>query len=140
MRALRAALLLPCCGAALAAPLPPLPAADLCGRIVTQSWVAERHLEAVTGASGSLGRERTVPAHLRVVLGQVTGLSRDLAQRLSRLAGAYSGEVPAGGMLLLLAMERPDRLSGAATLCVTGYKVRGDEGITLTSYAGLTTR
>ena len=140
MRALSAALLVAWLGDAAAAPLPPLPAADLCGRIIAQRWVAEDHRKALPGASGSLGHDRTVPAHLRVVLGEVTGVSRDLAGRLSRIAGAQAGEVPEGGMLLLLGADRPDRLAGAVSLCVKGYALRGDEGITVPSFAALTLR
>ena len=124
----------------MAAPLPPLPPADLCGRILDQAWVPEEHLEAWPGASGSLGRDRSVPAHLRVILGEVTGIPRDLAERLSFLAGASAGEVPDGGILLLLAVDGPDEFTGAASLCVTGYRVRGDEGITLTSFESINTR
>ena len=85
-----------------------------------------------------MGHERIVPAHLRVILGRVTGIPGDLADRLSFLAGASAGEVPRGGMLLLLAVSGPHELTGAVSLCVSGYEIRGDEGITLTSFRSLT--
>ena len=140
MRAIALATFLLPAGAAIAAPLPPLPAADLCGTVLSREWVPEEHRAARPGASGSLGRERILPAHLRVILGRVTGIPGDLAKRLSFMAGASANEVPDGGMLLLLQVEGPDRFADAATLCVTGYQVRGDEGITLTSYLSLTAR
>ena len=126
--------------AALAAPLPPIPAVDVCGTIVDRAWVPEEHLEAQPGASGSLGRDRTVPAHLRVILAEVAGLSGDLAGRLSNYAGARAGEVPDGGMLLLLEVGEPDDFARATSLCVAGYTVSGDEGITLTSFTSFTLR
>jgi hypothetical protein len=140
MRAVALATSLLCGGAAMAAPLPPLPAADFCGTIISREWVPEEHRTARPGASGSLGQERILPAHLRLILGRVMGIPGDLAKRLSFLAGASANEVPEGGMLLLLPAEGPDRFAEAATLCVKGYQVRGDEGITLTSYLSVTVR
>jgi hypothetical protein len=65
---------------------------------------------------------------------EVTGISDDLARLMSKQAGAQAGEVPEGGVLLLLEARGPEDFAGAASLCVTGYTIRGDERITLTSF------
>lgn len=126
--------------AAWAAPLPPLPAVDVCGVIVAREWVAEQHLKAKPGASGSLGRERVVPAHLRVILDDVTGVSHGLAQRLSLMAGAPKSVMPEDGILLLLPVRGPSEFSSAVSLCVTGYMLRGDEGIVLPLFSSISAR
>lgn len=77
---------------------------------------------------------------MRVILGKVTGLSNGLARLMSKRAGARDGEVPEGGMLLLLEVGGSGDFGRAASLCVTGYMIKGDEGITITSFKSFTAR
>jgi hypothetical protein len=125
-------------GSVTAAPLPPMTPVSLCGDVVGAMYQAEQHLDAVPGASGSLGRPRLVPAHYRVVLVHVTGIDAATLRRLTLLAGPRPGEVPKAGVLLLIGAAGRADLGQAAALCITRYRVSGDEGLTLTTYDTLT--
>jgi hypothetical protein len=109
---------------------------DLCGTIRSTTWIAEQHLAAVPGASGTLGQERSVPAHGRVVLQPFDGISPATAHRLSALVGG--SELAADAMLVLVPEVDPARLAAGRRLCLVGYKITGDEGITRASRTSLT--
>lgn len=121
---------------AQAAPLPPHPAVTICGVVVEQSWTPARHEPGRTGFSGSLGRDRTFPAHVRVVLDNYTGIDATVAQRINGLLGApeLSG---IDRVALILPNDNPDLLRGIHRLCVEGFTIRGDEGGTWTAYLRL---
>jgi hypothetical protein len=138
-RALIAALpaLLLLCGQAIAAPLPPMTPVDLCGKVVSATWIESRTLPARPGFSGSLGRKRVVPDHFLVILRDYTGIDVAKAARMSSLVSAEGGN-PAGGRvaILLFGVDR-QALLDAETVCVGGYRIAGDEGITLTTHKSL---
>lgn len=119
---------------AQAAPLPRLDPVDVCGIIRSARSLPEQHLPAVPGASGSLGHDRTVPAHARVLLNPYRGVPRATARKLTRMVGGDA----ARGLLLLLPGVDPARLAAGRLLCVTGYRLRGDEGLTRALRTSLT--
>ena len=122
---------------ARAAPLPPLPAIDVCGAIESYRWSAQVVLSAKPGFSGSLGHRRVFPPRFELVLKDYDGVDPALAARINGLMGyrAESGSAPR--LELLIASPRPHMLDGVPRLCVLGYSLRGDEGGTWTSYRRL---
>lgn len=66
-----------------AAPLPPFPPVNVCGVIVEQSWVPAESVRGQKGFLGSLGHDRTFPAHLRIVLENYTGIDATVARRIN---------------------------------------------------------
>lgn len=124
-----------------AAPLPPFEPVDLCGAIRSIQWLAPMTLPGDERISGSASRDRTWPGRFAVILGQVTGIDASTRQRINDLlsTGADGKQIPIdpGEVLVVLPHEDPERLRGAAALCVTGFVISGDEGGTWTRYTGL---
>jgi len=116
-----------------AAPLPPMEPVSFCGTVTDSTWVEQLDLLAWPGASGSLGHDRTVPAHMRLVLHDVSGIDAETAAQISFLVGIAPDET---GVVVRLDSPYPLRDLTAARVCIKEYRVSGDEGITLTSYAG----
>jgi hypothetical protein len=118
-----------------AAPLSLMEPVSFCGTVVDSIWVAARDLPGLPGASGSLGHDRTVPAQMRLVLQDVSGIDADTAARISFLVGIAPDET---GVVVLLESQYPLLRITAARVCIKDYTISGDEGITLTHHADLT--
>ena len=119
-----------------AAPLPPFPPVNVCGVIVEQSWVPAESVRGQKGFSGSLGHDRTFPAHLRIVLENYTGIDATVARRINGfLSVTELSEM--NRLALRLATDNPELLRGVHRLCIEGFTIRGDEGGTWTTYLRL---
>lgn len=119
-----------------AAPLPPFPAVNVCGVVVEQSWSPSQSVPGRPGFSGSLGRDRTFPARLRIVLENYTGIDATVARRINGFLNATElSEM--NRLALLLPTDNPDLLRGVHRLCIEGFTVHGDEGGTWTAYRRL---
>lgn len=119
-----------------AAPLPPFPPVDVCGVIVEQSWVPAESVPGQKGFSGSLGHDRTFPAHLRIVLENYTGIDATVARRINGfLSVTELSEM--NRLALRLPTDNPELLRGVPRLCIEGFTIRGDEGGTWTTYRRL---
>ena len=139
-RTLIAALLtLLICPALNAAPLRRYPPVDICGTIIEQSWVPAEFRRGRPGFSGSLGHDRTFPAHMRLVLENYTGIDAATAHRINRTLGFADSTTPnpqgaPRRILLLLPTDNRTLLAGINRLCVEGFAITGDEGGTWTHY------
>ena len=127
------------CSAVNAAPLRRYKPVDICGTIVERSWVPAEFRRGRPGFSGSLGHDRTFPAHVRVVLENYTGIDAATAHRINRTLGfadATMPQPPGAPQRLLLLLPTDDRalLAGVNRLCVEGFGITGDEGGTWTHY------
>lgn len=136
-----AALLLGAAVPALAAPLPPVPPFDVCGTVVALGWLPAHREPAIKGMSGSAGVDRSWPERLAVVLDRACTDDPE-ALALSNMfqrgtAGSTGRDLAEGQALLVL----PEVDIGAVTLgrgiCVSGFKVSGDEGGTWTRFGAL---
>jgi hypothetical protein len=124
--------------AARTAPLPPFPPVNVCGVIVEKSWVPAESVPGQKGFSGSLGRDRTFPAHLRIVLENYTGIDATIARRINGfLSVTELSEM--NRVALRLPTDNPELLRGVHRLCIEGFTIRGDEGGTWTTYRQLVT-
>jgi hypothetical protein len=124
--------------AAFAAPLPPFAPVNICGEIAAHSWSEMIEMPGQPGFSGSLDHDRVFPARFSVELISYTGVR---AETVALINGLLSFPNPTGDrLLLLLDSTNPHLLDGAATLCVSGYTIHGDEGGTWTDYDTLTVR
>jgi hypothetical protein len=116
-----------------AAPLPPFPPVNICGVIFEQSWIPTKFVQGRPGFSGSLGHDRTLPAHFRIILENYTGIDATLAKRINGfLSVTELSEMKR--VLLLLPTDNPELLRGVRHLCIEGFVIRGDEGGTWTTY------
>jgi len=125
-----------------AAPLPPFTPVDLCGTVVSHEWQPARFVLGKPGYSGSLGRDRTFPARFRVVLENYRGIDAAAALRINGYLGLPPAQAGAGvsgpaRVVLLLPHADPRFLDGAASICVEGVHIGGDEGGTWTRYRTL---
>lgn len=129
-------------GAAEAAPIPPIGPLDLCGDVAMQSWEPERFVRGKPGFSGSLGRDRKFPARFRVVLRNYRGVDAATAARINGVLSMRTEERGAGEPRVVLLVPHGDArfLEDAASLCVEGYHIDGDEGGTWTRYRTLSVR
>ena len=116
--------------AAEAAPIRPFGPADICGDVAVARWQPRRTVEGMPGFSGSLGRTRTFPARFALVLRNPSGLDAAAMKRLNGLLKATAAPLGAGDgeLLLLVNSDVPGLLDTARRICVTAYRVRGDEG------------
>jgi hypothetical protein len=119
---------------AKAAPLPPFAPVDICGTIVERLWVPSEFRHGQPGFSGSLGHDRVIPAHLRVVLADYAGVDAAVARRINTLLGYTPPSDAHQRVLLRLPTDDPNLLAGVRRVCVEGFAIRGDEGGTWTSY------
>ncbi|MDP3075747.1 hypothetical protein [Bradyrhizobium sp.] len=119
-----------------AAPLPPFPPVNVCGVIVEQSWVPAESVPGQKGFSGSLGHDRTFPAHHRIVLEHYTGIDATTARRINGfLSMPELSDI--NRVALRLPTDNPELLRGVHRLCVEDFTIRGDEGGTWTTYGRL---
>lgn len=120
--------------AAAAAPLPPFRPVDICGAVVERVWVPAEIRRGQPGMSGSLGRDRTFPAHLRLVLESYTGIDAVTARRINFLLGAGAGRGDPQRLQIHPPTDDPAWLTGVRRICVEGFSISGDEGGTWTSF------
>lgn len=126
---------------ASAAPLPPLEPMDVCGIVRSARWLEPLELPPAAGMSGSAARIRSWPGRHVVVLGEVTGIDPADVGRVNALLstsrdGAGSVLAP-GELLLVLTDSDQSRLSSGMAICVSGFRIRGDEGGTWTFHDDL---
>ena len=119
-----------------AAPLPPLPVINTCGAIDTFLWSPETQVPGRPGFSGSLGHQRVFPARFEIVLKNFSGVDASLAQRINGIM-SYRPATTTPRLKLIIASGDRHKFDHARRLCVSGYRVRGDEGGTWTSYRRL---
>lgn len=127
------------------APLPPLDPVTLSGTIETVKWVKARLVRGRRGATGSLGRDRTFPAHFVVVLGDYRGVDSDQARRLNGLVGAgwQNPILPAAKprrLTVWINSDDPGWLRPGMAIRIAGYRITGDEGGTWTRHGGVEIR
>jgi len=124
----------------LAAPVPQIGPMTIEGTIREISWSADRFVRGKRffrdgkwySASGSLGRDRTIPARYTVTLTGTTVVSEETADTALSFR---SGTV----ILAVLNHPRDDRfLRKGMRIIIRGYTVRGDEGGDWYSCSGLT--
>jgi hypothetical protein len=125
-----------------AAPIPPVGPFDISGTIGEIQWVPEQQVPGQPGFSGSLGRDRLVPAHFVVLLVNFSGVDANNAVRMSRyiIPDAYGNSNPSGMppyIILKLNFKDSNFLSVGKKIKVRGYVVRGDEGGTWTFFTGI---
>jgi len=126
---------------ALAAPLPPLPPVDLCGRLVYLDWLPPAFAPAEPGFSGSIAVDRRWPGRTVAILANVcTDDAATVAlanQFLQGSSGGAESYLDPGEALLVLPQDAPSGLTPGRTICVTGFAVSGDEGGTWTRFENL---
>jgi len=125
-----------------AAPIRPMGPFDITGTISEVQWVPEEFRKGKPGWSGSLGHDRTIPAHFLVKLIDYDGVAAEHAITITRYISfnAYGDKNPSGmPPFVILKINSKDKtfLKSGMKIQVTGYSVRGDEGGTWTSYSGI---
>jgi hypothetical protein len=94
-------------------------------------------LPARPGFSGSLGRKRVVPDHFYLILRDYTGIDAAKAAKISSLVATENADWAGGRVAILLFGVDRQALLDAGTVCLGGYRIAGDEGITLTTHTSL---
>lgn len=117
----------------LTAPLPQVDGVAIVGTVVESSWVPARKLKATPGFSGSLGRDRVLPAHLVVTLSNFEGPKAKRARMLNAFVGASAenppdGSAPPKRIVIWINSEKRITLAAGTRIRVRGYRVTGDEG------------
>lgn len=117
-----------------AAPLRPFGPVDVCGEIVVFRWHEAQSAVGRPGFSGSLGRDRSFPARFGVVLKRHRGVDPESVGWVNGALRGASGDLPtaAGELILVVSGDDAALLEGARSLCVHGFRIRGDEGGTWT--------
>ncbi|MHB8901465.1 MAG: hypothetical protein ACYC6Y_22165 [Thermoguttaceae bacterium] len=131
-----------CLTAVWGVPLPPMEPVTIEGSVAEADWHPSRYLEGKPGFSGSLGKDRTEPAHFVVKLDDYRGVNTATAWRLVRTLGV----VPAKGAsekqppkYLVVRLDHKDSkaLKKGIRIRIVGYRISGDEGGTWTHYEEL---
>lgn len=127
-----------------AAPLPPFEPLDLCGTIRTAKWLPPMTIAAVPGMSGSAGRDRSWPGRYVVILGEVEANNLPAIERINALLGSSADgqglQPSAGEVILVLPVKEGQSLAMTDAICVTGFRIGGDEGGTWTYFNSLEVR
>ena len=114
------------------APLPPVGKADIDGVIETARWEPAKKLKAIRGMSGSAGRDRTLPAHLVVVLKNFSGPTARQAAMMNSFVGASQADANRTAMPSRLTVwingDEPGQLRAGMRIHIGSYTVSGDEG------------
>jgi hypothetical protein len=150
MKKIRCIIMLACtvllnCAPLCSAPIPPAGPFDIAGTISEAQWFPAEHIRGKRGMSGSLGHDRMVGAHFVVRLVNYRGVAAEKAIRITRYVSfkAYGDKNPSGmPPFIILKIDSKDKnfLKTGMKVRVTGYTVRGDEGGTWTSFAGISTQ
>ena len=125
-----------------AAPIPPAGPFDIAVTISEVQWLPAQHIRGKRSMSGSLGHDRVVAAHFVVRLVKYTGVTAEQAIRITKYISfmAYGDKNPSGmPPFIILKIDAKDKnfLKTGMKVRVAGYTVRGDEGGTWTSFAGI---
>lgn len=129
--------------AIVAAPLPPMQPVTIEGSISQVQWTPETKIKGRPGFSGSLGIDRSVPAHFRVTLVDFRGLETALAWRINGIMSDSSSNPNADRrhspphLILQLNDKDPQTLKPGMRIRVSDYVVSGDEGGTWTRFTKL---
>jgi len=129
--------------AASAAPLPPMDPVTIEGTISQVQWMPDTKVKGRPGFSGSLGVDRTVPAHFRITLIDFRGLNKDMAWRINGIMSDPSSNPnadrgqPPPHLILQLNDKDPHALKPGMRVRVREYVVGGDEGGTWTRFTKL---
>jgi len=129
--------------AAFAAPLPPMDPVTIEGMISQLQWTPATKVKGRPGFSGSLGVDRTVPAHFRIKLVDFSGLEKDLAWQINGIMSDPSSNPNADRrqspphLILQLNDKDPQALKPGMRIRVHEYIVNGDEGGTWTRFKKL---
>lgn len=129
--------------AVVAAPLPPMDPVTIEGTISQVRWTPDTKVKGRPGFSGSLGVDRTVPAHFRVTLVDFSGLDKALAWQINGIMSDPSSNPNADRrqspphLILQLNDQDPQALKSGMRIRVRDYVVRGDEGGTWTRFTKL---
>lgn len=125
-------------GILCAAPLPPLGKITITGTIAKASWVPAGSLKGRKGLSGSLGRDRVIPAHFVVTLYDYSGPT----VRQSWMMNGFMSFSTAGtedrsklppALVVWVNSEESKFLHVGMQIRLVNYNVTGDEGGTWTS-------
>lgn len=125
---------------AAAAPLPPMDPVTIEGTISQVQWSPDTKVKGRPGFSGSLGVDRTVPAHFRVTLVDFRGADKALAWRINGIMSDPSSnpnadrQRPPPHLILQLNDQDPNALKPGMRIRVRDYVVSGDEGGTWTRF------
>ena len=120
-------------GSLLAAPLPPMNAVNITGTVIKATWVPAKKLKAMPGLSGSLGRDRVLPAHLVVTISEFKGPTGRQTRKLNAFVGepaenpSDESAIP-NRMVIWINSEKKLTLAAGTRIHVRGYRVTGDEG------------
>jgi hypothetical protein len=112
----------------------------VCGTVVSRSWHASTAHRGRPGAAGAQRFDRTVPAHLRVVLADYTGLDAASARRINLMVAFAEKADPPQRVMLHLVTDTPDFLKGARAICIEGLQVSRSEGGLVTRYTRVVVR
>lgn len=129
--------------AAFAAPLPPMNPVTIEGSISQAQWSPDTKVKGRPGFSGSLGVDRTVPAHFRIKLVDFSGLDKAVAWRINGIMSDPSSNPnadrrqPPPHLILQLNDKDPQALKPGMRIRVREYVVNGDEGGTWTRFTKL---
>jgi len=135
------------CWAALAgisilssAPLPPLGKTDVTGTIEEARWVPEASLKGRKGFSGSLSRDRVIPAHFAVTLRDYAGPSARQAWMMNGFMGVMTDGTedrskPPPTVVVWVNSGDRSYLKAGMRIRLIDYTVTGDEGGTWASCA-----
>lgn len=127
----------------VAAPLPPMDPVTIEGTIAKLQWSPDTPVKGRPGFSGSLGGDRTVPAHFRVTLVDFSGLDKALAWQINGIMSDPSSNPNADRrqspphLILQLNEQDSQALKPGMRIRVRDYDVRGDEGGTWTRFTKL---
>ncbi len=125
---------------AFSAPLPPMDPVTIEGTISQVQWSPETKVKGRPGFSGSLGVDRTVPAHFRIKLVEFSGVDKALAWRINGIMSDPSSNPNADRrqlpphLILQLNDDDPHALKPGMRIRVRDYVVSGDEGGTWTRF------
>lgn len=124
------------------APLPPMQPVTVEGVIERLQWSPETKVAGHPGFSGSLSRDRVVPAHFRVAIVEYRGIEAEEAWRLNGImsdpsVSSANRDRPPRHIILQLNHDDPHALVPGTRIRVQGYVVAGDEGGTWTRFQAL---
>jgi len=122
----------------VAVPLPPLGKVDVVGTVVDAEWVPKASLKGKKGMSGSLGRDRVVPAHFVVILHSYSGPTARQAWMMNGFVGVKTDanadrNRPPQTLTVWVNSDDRDFLKAGMKIRLVNYTVAGDEGGTWTS-------
>jgi len=124
----------------ISAPLPPLGKTDVTGTIGEARWMPEASLKGRSGFSGSLGRDRLIPARFTVTLRDYSGPPARQAWMMNgftgvKITGTEDRDNPPPTLVVLVNSADRSYLQAGMKIRLVDYTVTGDEGGTWASCA-----